>query len=106
MQQTPVIKSNRITLIKKEEYEVGLEYTDQFFVLHLPYVKKFTKTVYLDMLETLESIEQFASVVGYQDVYAVVFTQDDKMKKFLGKLNFNYVDDYEGMAVFAMKGKV
>ena len=100
----PDIKSRRITLLSKEKYKVDLEYNEDFAILHLPTVAKFTKDVYLDMKFTIEDITEFLDAAGYPDVWLAISPYDKVLKKFVGRLGFGYKGTAEDMDVYIYEG--
>lgn len=92
--------TKRMTLVRKEDYEVDVEYNEDFFILHIPVVKKFSKTIYLDMEETLDDISTFAKVMGYPAVFAA--TLDDKTEKLVKKLGMVFQGSADGFNVYVL----
>lgn len=92
------IKSKRFTLLEKEKYVVDLEYNEDFAIIHLPYIEKFTREVYYDMAETIDRIEGFLLFQGYKSLW--VGTEHPLMKKLAGRLGFEYRGEAEGLDVF------
>lgn len=90
MQETQPIKSKRITLIQKDGYSVDLEYNDEFAILHLPMVGKFTKDVYLDMSICIEDIKQFLKDLGYLSLYVGIDPTNKLLRKFSERFGFEY----------------
>lgn len=86
MQKIPA--SKRITLVETEDYIVDLEYNKEFFILHLPFVKKFTKTVYQDMKDKTEELTTMAIDMGYEGVFLAVEETDTTINKFVDRLGF------------------
>jgi hypothetical protein len=75
-----------------------------YAILHLPYVEKFTKGVYLDMLETVEGIHKFLIGIGYQNMWIAIADGDTKMAKFADKIGFKYLGTNSGLRVYAYEG--
>lgn len=100
----PDIKSKRITLLTKEKYRVDLEYNEDFAILHLPTVDKFTKDVYLDMKFTVEDISEFLTTAGYPAMWIAISPYDKVIKKFVGRLGFVYKGTAEDMDVYIYEG--
>lgn len=97
---TPHIKSSRFTLVEKEDYKVDLEYSQDFAILHLPSVSKFTKTVYQDMLDTIENIEQFVKDMGYTSLWLAIPPEDSVLNKFVTRLSFEYRGSADNLSVY------
>lgn len=100
MQRTQPIKSKRFTLVHKEDYKVDLEYNEHLAILHLPKVNRFTKTVYLDMLECIEDIEGFLLDLGYASLWLGIPIGDSPLAKLVKKLNFTYRGSAEGLDIY------
>lgn len=105
MQETPA--SKRITLLETEDYSVDLEYGSfdgrDYAILHLPFVKKFTKSVYLDMKIRVEEVWEFLSTIHYNEMFCGVDKGDELMKKFATKMGFIHLGDDGQYAIFQYK---
>lgn len=105
MPATPA--SKRITLIEKEDYIVDLEYGSaegrNYAILHLPVVKKFTKSLYQDMLVKVQEIWEFLSDIHYSELFIAIDPDDKTMNKFADRLGFVYLGEANGMAVLQYK---
>lgn len=99
MQKTPHT-SKRITLVSREDYEVDLEYNSEFAIIHLPYVDRFNKSVYLDMVTTLNSIQEFLSTVGYPSLWVAVVPTEEATAKLAKKMMFEYRGSDQGYDVY------
>lgn len=96
--------SKRLTLVELPEYQVDLEYNEYFAILHLPFVKKFTKDVYLALREKMEELAIFFKVLGYENVWAAVPEGDTLIQKFLTRLKFEQLGTANSMVVYGYKG--
>ena len=99
MNETP-ITSERFLVVQKDGYEVELEYNKDFAILHLPYVEKMSKSIYVDMKTSLEGFMQFIKVAGYTSLWAAVHPQDELIQKFIKKLGFEYRGEADSLAVY------
>jgi hypothetical protein len=97
---TPDIKSKRFTLVEREEYTIDLEYGGPFAILHLPRVGKFTKTVYLDAVNSIENIEEFVKDFGFDTLWAALDPNNNSLIKLIKKMGFEYQGSAEGMDVY------
>lgn len=99
--------SKRITLLEKQDYIVDLEYGNmdgrEYAILHLPSVEKFTKSVYQDMLVTVQQIWEFLSDIHYKEMFIAVDQNDPVINKFAGRLGFIHLGNDQGMAVYQYK---
>ena len=92
--------SKRFTILDKEKYSVDLEYNEQYAILHLPYVEKFTKSLYLDIVSTLEGWDSFFKSFGYNDIWVAVRPEDNSISKLVKKLGFEHRGNAEGYDVY------
>ena len=92
--------SFRFTLIDKEQYEVDLEYNEEFFILHLPRVDKLTKGVYEELKKTSDEILKFAYVAGYDAIYLGIPEEKTSTKKLAERLGFSRMGSAQGMDVY------
>lgn len=101
VQQTPV--SKRIRLITKEEYAFDLEYSEDFAILHLPYVGKFTRSVYEDMTTTIEDVWEFLSTIHYKELFVGIPQQNATTIKLAKKLGFISLGSHQGVDILQYK---
>lgn len=94
------IKSKRMTLVQKENFIVDLEYNEDYAIVHLPKVDKFTKDIYLDMSTVFEDMKEFLKVVGYDHVWAALDPSNKMMIKFAGKMGLSFQGEAENMNVY------
>ena len=99
-----MLDSKDFTLPIKEGYEVRIEYTEDFVILHLPYVEKFTKGVYKDMVCRLEDFWDFAKTVGYKGIFASVDPNDNKIIRLIEALGFTFLNFGEDQKVYIYTG--
>jgi hypothetical protein len=92
--------SKRLRIIEKEEYAVDLEYNKEFLILHLPYVWKFNKGVFVDMLFTLEDLSDFFRTMDFKYVYTAVDTSNLKIRRLLVKLGFKRKANQRDLTVY------
>lgn len=92
--------STRLTLVDKENYKVDLEYNKDFAILHLPYVNKMTKEMYLDMKSSLTKFYEFIRVTGYDALWAAISPEDKMTAKLITKLGFEYTGEAESLHVY------
>lgn len=96
--------SRRFTLVEKEDYKVDLEYGGEFAIIHLPYVLKFSKGVYIDMMYTLEDIQKFLFDMGYDKLWAAVAPGRNTTTKLAKRLGFEYKGSADGLDVYLLEG--
>ena len=98
MQQTPVSKS--LSWIKGSCFDIRLEYNKDFMILHLPYIERMTKEVYIEMTFLLEDWWAFFKTVGYTGIHAAIDPNDVKTAKLVKMLKFDYVGTSNGADVY------
>lgn len=100
-----MLDSKSFNLPVKEGYEVRVEYNEDFVILHLPSVDKFTVAVYRDMVCRLDDFWQFSRTVGYKAIFAAVPPADKKINKLLDNLGFKFINYGEGRKVYIYNGE-
>lgn len=90
------MQSKRITILNKPEYQVQLEYNEEYIAIHLPVVEKFNKTVYLDFAVMLDELKDFSETFGKSQLFAGLEQGNWKMKKLATKLGFEFLGVGEG----------
>lgn len=84
------VTTRRLVLCETEEYQVDLEYNQEYLILHLPRVDKFNKTILRKLQGLAEQYEHFSKAAGYGGVFAASPKADDKLPRLLGLLGFEY----------------
>lgn len=92
--------SKSMPLVETPEYGIRLEYNDDYVIIHLPYVNKMTKGVFVDMKYRLEDWHQFFTTAGYSGIFAAVDPNDSKIKKLIERLGFESKGFAENMQVY------
>jgi len=100
-----MLDSKAFTLPIKEGYEVRIEYNQNFVILHLPLVDKFTPGVFKDMVCRLQDFWEFAQTVGYKGIFVAVEPNDKKIKKLVENLGFTFLNYGEGQLVYIYQGE-
>lgn len=95
--------SRRFTLVEKDLYKVDLEYNENFAIIHLPYVRKFSRGIYEDMLNTFLKIKRFVYDMGYSNIW--VATEEPKALKLASRMGFQYRGSSEGLDVYVYEEK-
>jgi len=102
MQQT--IGSKRLRLIENADFAVDLEYAEGFFILHLPYVKNFSKSVLKRMLVINQDLKDLAIACGFRGVFAAVPPTDGRINKLLKLLKYEPIGVSDGLIVYEYGG--
>lgn len=92
--------SKTMPLIETEDYDIRLEYNDDYVIFHLPRIDKFTKHTFMDMKIRLEDWYEFFTTAGYAGIFAAVDPDNQKIKKLIEKLGFKLIGFAENMQVY------
>ncbi len=92
--------SKSFTFIETKDYTIRLEYNEKFVIVHLPYIEKMDKGVFIDMKYRLEDWYEFMTTAGYQGVYAAVDPNDSKIIRLIEMLGFRYKGSADNMSVY------
>lgn len=87
--------------IKGDGYTVRLEYNEDYVIIHLSGIDKFTKEVFWDMQGMLYQWADFLKTMGRSHLWAAVPRDNTKIKRLLGGLKFKFVGHKEDMSVYA-----
>lgn len=86
--------------IKGTDFEIRLEYSDEYVLVHLPYVARFTKGAFIEMSVLLEEWNDFFKTVGYDGIYAALDTNNTKIVRLATKLGFRPLGNSHGLVVY------
>ena len=92
--------SKSMPLVETPDYSIRLEYNDDYVIIHLPYVNKMTKGVFVDMKYRLEDWHDFFTTAGYSGIFAAVDPENNKIKKLIEKLGFRFKGSADNMQVY------
>lgn len=92
--------SKSFTCLETKDYTIRMEYSEDYIILHLPYIEKMDKGVFLDMKYRLEDWYQFFTTAGYAGIFAAVDPNDQKIIRLLQMLGFNYKGFADNMYVY------
>jgi hypothetical protein len=92
--------SNEI-FIKGDGFTIRLEYNEDYVILHLYTIDKFTKEVFWEMQGMLYQWADFLRAMGRSHLWAAVPRDNTKIKRLLGGLKFKFVGHKEDMSVYA-----
>jgi|TARA_B100000035_G_scaffold193768_1_gene165425 hypothetical protein len=98
-------ESTRLKGVKGKNFEADIEYNQNIVAIHLPVIKVMNRETVLEMREMLKHWNQFFKTVGYEETYAAFDIEDDKMKKLVRLLNFEYIRDNLGFSIFRYIGE-
>lgn len=97
MQQTHVSKN--LFGIKGSCFDIRLEYSKDFIIVHLPKVERMTKSAYLEMKKMLDDWLEFFKTVGYSCIHTGI-TPDKKSNKLALMLGFKYLGTNQGYLIY------
>jgi len=100
-----MLTSKRFTIVEKPEYRVDLEYNDMYAILHLPYVGKFTKSVYQDMQITVQDIYEFIKTIEYVGMWIAIDPFNKVLNKFVQRIGFVHLGEADNMSVYQYEGE-
>lgn len=87
-------------VVKGEGYTVRLEYTEDYVIVHLRDIDKFTKETFLSMQIMLEDWKPFLKAMGQTHLWAAVDKDNTKVKRLLGGLRFQYAGQQDNLTVY------
>ena len=99
------IQSKRLKGVQGKNFEADIEYNENLVAIHLPNIYVMNKDTVLEMREMLKDWNEFFKFVGYKETYAAFDVKDDKMRKLVRLLNFEYVRDNLGFSIFRYIGE-
>ena len=88
--------------IKGDNFDIRLEYNENYIIVHLPTVEKMTRQVYDEMKVLLEDWSKFFKTVGYEGLHAVT-EPNSKAQKLAMMLGFKFLGPYEDMSILIYK---
>lgn len=97
MQSTNASKS---LFVRGDGYNLRLEYTEDYVILHLMDIDSFTKDTFRRMQLQLVEWAYFLKAMGKTHLWAAVPHSNSKIKRLLGGLQFKYEGQSDGMSVY------
>jgi hypothetical protein len=88
-------------LVYGNGYTVRIEYNEDYVILHLSEIDKFTKEVFCDMQFMLYQWSKFIRAMGKEQFWAAVPKDNIKIKRLLGGLRFKFVGHKDDMSVYS-----
>ena len=92
--------SRSLSGIKGSCFDIRIEYRDTLLIIHLPYIEKMTRDIFVEMKIMLEDWHQFLQNTQYKTIWAAVSPDDQKIRKLLQMLNFSFKGEAEGMDIY------
>ena len=94
-----MIQSKNLFGIKGKNFDVRIEYNEDYVIVHLPKVEVFNKSSFLEMKKLLEDWLDFFKTLGKENIFAAVKI-GSKENKLASMLNFKYAGRSENMNVY------
>lgn len=93
------INSKNLFGIKGTNFDIRLEYNEEYMLVHLPKVTKMDKRAFVEMRVLLENWMEFFNLVGYPSLFAVVepLSPTERLALMLG---FTFVAPHEQQSVY------
>lgn len=91
---------SKTLLIQRDDYVIRLEYTEDYVIVHLREIDKFSKEVFQDMMIQLEDWSDFLRAMGHTHLWAAVPSDNSKIKRLLGGLKFQFVSHKDDLTVY------
>lgn len=92
--------ASKSLLVKCDGYVLRFEYNEDYVIVHLREIDKFTKEVFQDMLIQLEDWSDFLKAMGHRYLWAAVPKDNAKIKRLLGGLKFQFVSHKDDLTVY------
>ena len=100
------MRSESLHGISFKDFDIRLEYTEEYVIAHFPRIDKFTKGVFQDMQIALEDWTKFFKTMGYQGTSAAVDVDNIKMIRLVSGLGFEHQGTADDMHVFMYRGEI
>jgi len=91
---------SKTLLIQRDGYVIRLEYNEDYVIVHLRDIDKFTKEIFQDMVIQLEDWSDFLKAMGHTYLWAAVPRDNTKIKRLLGGLKFQFVSHKDDLTVY------
>ena len=99
-----MVVSKNFAIYEGHDYEVRLEYSREYMIVHLPEVFKFNKTTLISMLMKLDEINDFSVGLGYPALHCAAPEDDPKINKLAIRCGFTKVGEDAGFIVYTYTG--
>lgn len=87
-------------LVKCDGYVFRIEYNEEYVILHLRDIDKFSKEVFVSMKNQLEDWSAFIKAMGHEYIWAAVPKDNLKIQRLLSGLSFKYFAENDGLNVY------
>jgi len=93
-------RGSKDLIVQADGYVFRLEYNEEYVIVHLRSIDKFSKEVFQDMLLQLEDWSNFLKAMGHSYLWAAVPKDNIKIKRLLHGLKFKYVANQDDLSVY------
>jgi len=98
----PTVASKSLMGIRGSNFNIRLEYNEDFVIVHVPRMEKMSKSVFKELNILLTDWWDFFKTAGYEALFAAI-EPEDKMNKLAHMLGFQYVGENEGYLIYQFK---
>lgn len=99
-----MVASKNFAIYEGHDYEVRLEYSREYMIVHLPEVFKFNKTTLISMLMKLDEINDFSVGLGYPALHCAAPEDAPKINKLAIRCGFTKMGEDAGFIVYKYTG--
>ena len=96
-------KTTNLHGIKGTNFDIYLQYNEEYMVVHLPKVEKMDKRAFVEMRTLLNDWIKFFNTVGYKVLFAVV-EPNSTTERLAVLLGFTFAAPYEEQHVYKYEG--
>jgi hypothetical protein len=96
--------SKNFAIYEGHDYEVRLEYSREYMIVHLPEVFKFNKTTLISMLIKIDEINDFSVGLGYPALHCAAPKGDLKINKLARRCGFTQIGEDAAYLIYQYTG--
>jgi len=100
------ISSKSAVFTSTENFELRLEYNEDFVIVHFARLDRITRGILLELQVYLEDFNRFIKTAGYQTVYVAVDPNNSIINRLVDRLNFKYQGLADGLRVYSYEESV
>ena len=87
-----------------KNFKLRIEYSEDFAILHLKEITKFSKETFLEMRQMLKDWNKFMKSVGYSGTHAGVPMDNMAMIRIVSALGFKHIWTNDGLYIYFYEG--
>jgi hypothetical protein len=95
--------SNRLDLIENEDYTLTVEYSEQYFVVHLSRLTP-RKSSIESLRDKLVELDTLVKASSWESLYTAIEQENKQMKKLLRLLHTKFLGSAHGYDVYKYEG--